>query len=779
MGYKLDENQGSKGLSRRAFIQRTSLGACVLGLTELTTDLPFVPNLSASAQAYTQALADTGGRKLALLIGIDNYPNKVLPVKQPDAKKLLGAATDVALQKALLIHRFGFLPADIVCLTNKQATREKIYDAFLNHLQRQATADDVVFFHFSGYGSQVQPKSLPGENLTERLTDNLPSKLAALRSLVPYDGIVPTEQRPTLNDILEIELKALLNQLNTKNVTTVLDAGFVGFALPLSGGLRSRTRSEVITGQLPASFDLLSDQPPAQESDPFPGLLLRGADVSSTVLERQWNNFNAGVFTYVLTQYLWTAPAPVTTKKSLERAQETLVRWGGSDQQPIASNRSERVAKTSTEEIPAYGTPLIEGTRGEGVITQLSKDGKTATLWLGGLPPRVLEYLGPPAVMSCGSSLLEVRSHDGLTAKAKLIDKPEASGILLQVGQPIFESIRAIPKSTNLVVALDSRLKRIERVDATSALSALAFASSTSDTKLPADCLLGKPVDMPLSFSSKNIPSATAETPTEDLGKVGYGLFSLTRAFIPSTLSLEEEAIKPAVNRLSDKLQALAALKLLRLSENRAASTLPVRITLEQIENKENTLLVSRQTFNGGQRSQREIEGFAPEVHVGSRIRYHLFNDSDQLLYYTLINVDPKERLSAFRPATGPLSVPMKSALQKSETNANAVTDSSIEPGTIAPGGSAAIPNAGLDWAVELPTGPVETYVVCTTRPLTNTLKLLLSKTGNRGQRVSPLSNPLDIVKAVLSDIDTGNDSSSYTLNMSEWATLNFTYQAT
>ncbi|MEO0646511.1 MAG: caspase family protein, partial [Cyanobacteria bacterium J06650_10] len=206
------ENQN--GLNRRAFVQRAGAIALALGLSELP-----LPSVHASrAKAYSQALAEKGGRKLALLIGIDNYAETVLPSSHSGSAKLSGAVTDVALQKELLIHRFGFAPTDIVILTNQQATREGIYEAFVSHLQRQATAGDTVVFHFSGYGSQVQIKSL---------SQNAAANKATLRSLVPYDGTVPTDTRPALNDILEIELKALLKQLKTKNITTIIDAGFV------------------------------------------------------------------------------------------------------------------------------------------------------------------------------------------------------------------------------------------------------------------------------------------------------------------------------------------------------------------------------------------------------------------------------------------------------------------------------------------------------------------------------------------------------------------------
>jgi hypothetical protein len=61
---------------------------------------------------------------------------------------LAGCVTDVELQRDLLINRYGFQPADIVTLTDGQATRANIETAFLEHLVKQAQAGDVVIFHF-------------------------------------------------------------------------------------------------------------------------------------------------------------------------------------------------------------------------------------------------------------------------------------------------------------------------------------------------------------------------------------------------------------------------------------------------------------------------------------------------------------------------------------------------------------------------------------------------------------------------------------------------------
>ncbi|MEN8444458.1 MAG: hypothetical protein ABG776_05530, partial [Cyanobacteria bacterium J06555_13] len=343
-----------------------------------------------------------------------------------------------------------------------------------------------------------------------------------------------------------------------------------------------------------------------------------------------------------------------------------------------------------------------------------------------------------------------------------------------------------LPKSIDLVVALDSRLERIERVDATSALSTLAFVTSTSDTDLPADCLLAKLLSageetLTASLSPRKMAQAqpeittevTPDNPVETQGKSGYGLFSLTRSPIPDTLAAQDEAIKPAISRLAPKLQSLLALKMLRLSENRAASKLPVRVSLEMVS-PETKVLISRQTFQSSTTTQQNgltREGFSPEVPVGSRVRYTIVNDGDVPLYYTLVNVDPRERLSAFCPVA---EVPAPAA----EVEATETTTVEVTAAAIAPGSAIAIPSSDLDWAVEAPTGPVETYVVCSTKPLTKTFNTLVTAANSGGQRINPLPEPLTVIEAILSDISTGESTDAYTLDVAQWATLNFTYQA-
>uniref|UniRef100_A0ACD5GQD5 Uncharacterized protein n=1 Tax=Desertifilum tharense IPPAS B-1220 TaxID=1781255 RepID=A0ACD5GQD5_9CYAN len=60
-------------------------------------------------------------------------------------------------------------------------------------------------------------------------------------------------------------------------------------------------------------------------------------------LEAQWNGFSAGLFTYALTQYLWTATPATTLHISLSRATGVVEQLAGPHQLPsLAVPRCER-----------------------------------------------------------------------------------------------------------------------------------------------------------------------------------------------------------------------------------------------------------------------------------------------------------------------------------------------------------------------------------------------------------------------------------------------------
>lgn len=763
-------------MKRRTFLQRAgwvlaALGVSETGLSMLGGNSFAVPLLD----RYYQALAQPTGRKLALLVGINQYPRTT---------PLSGCVTDVELQRELLIHRFGVNPSDILTLTDKLATRENIETAFVEHLIEQAAEDDVVLFHFSGYGSRVNVGDL---------TQN---------ALVPVDGILDGKDAPVVNNLLDETLLLLLRSLPTTHATTLLDTSYTDSNAILQGNLRIRTCSE-IAGQQLSSEELAFREkllmrlniPPEQsnkqlQSSDLPGVILSASAPSQPAAEAAWGGFSAGLFTYALTQHLWQTIPPTTVQVSLSRTAVVVEQLVGKEQQPQLSGQ-----KSQEESLPTYNLHSDLKMGADGVVIAVEDSGKVAQLWLAGLPTTVLPYYGVNSVLtildspstsaltseSISKSLqLQVRTRDGLTARARLINTETANTVQLQVGQLIQESMRVLPRQIGLTIALDSTLERIERVDATSAFAYIpSVLSVVVAGEQAADYLFGK-VQQP-----------------EKEG--GYGLFSLGGKLIPNTVGEPGEAIKSAINRLVPKLEMLLAAKLWRLSVNEEASGLGVAATLERISPTKDVLAQRKTLRFKGQASQDKAmvnaelsssvlaDGGIPTLSVGSRIQYRLQNYSDRPIYYVLFGLDSSSNAIALYP---------QSTLTQSETSEGKplLKDAVIEPGQTL---TIPQPNASFEWSIQGQPGGVETYLICSRAPFTEAIAAMSASMRPKGERerLSDLLNPLDVARGLLQDLHQASLSvnqetsatfppevivstaDSYVLDVNSWATFSFVYE--
>lgn len=201
-------------IKRRHFLQLAGSTLTTVGISQL--------DIMHQGNRYAQVLAQNTPRKLALLVGINQYSAPILALK--------GCTTDVKLQQELLIHRFGFNPQDIVTLTDQQATCKSILTAFEEHLINQAKPGDVVVFHFSGHGSTVTD---PDRDQPDGLNS----------TLVPVDSKLPEGYpitRGPVSDIMGHTLFLLMSALKTENVTVVLDCCYSGGGT--RGNLRVRSR---------------------------------------------------------------------------------------------------------------------------------------------------------------------------------------------------------------------------------------------------------------------------------------------------------------------------------------------------------------------------------------------------------------------------------------------------------------------------------------------------------------------------------------------------------
>jgi hypothetical protein len=738
-------------LKRRAFLQQASLalGALSLGGGALL----------ASFSQYQQALAKPARRKLALLIGINTYPDRALDPGVAQDIALKGCVTDVDLQRQLLVHRFGFQPTDVVTLTNQEATRANILTAIDEHLVQQAQADDAVVLHFSGYGSQVR---------VAEAGDRSDLQVA----WVTVDSRLPNETNPALGDLLEAEVVACLGPLATANLTTVIDAGSQDAGYLRWGNSRVRSRPTVPTG--------LVSSP--ETPTPWPGLVLRAAEMGRLVLESQWDGFSAGVFTYALTQSLWETEPDPTAKVLMQRAGARLQRWVGADQQPELSDRRPPRSGPMVYGLPPQLPPAA------GVILP-SSEGRPLTAWLGGVPPQVLRYLQPGSRLVAGidegAVLLRLESRTGLKASVKSLEGEVVPATL--PNQPLFEQVRRLPQTIDLIVALDSQLKRVERVDATSALASIPLVTSVTAGEKAADCLFGRLPTGPAPTLTAALPSAGEVLPKLDSDARGasqggersaessYGLFAPNRTLLPGTMLAREEAVKTAVNRLTPYLQTLLALKLVRLTENHAASQVAAAALLEAVQPNLTPLLVQTTerspavtwpvAIRQAQRSATDDPIMLPR---DGRIGYRLANLSTQPLHLLWISFDSRGECTAL------MTLPDAIAADGAEVPTAATP---LEPGQLI-----TLPADGAGWAMPGAATWVEAYVILSTQPLEQCLAVLGDDPPSLATGFRPVPQPLRLAQALLQDLSTSPAAENkpapdyYALHHDRWATLSFRY---
>ncbi|MEM6425232.1 MAG: caspase family protein [Cyanobacteria bacterium P01_D01_bin.128] len=796
------------GLNRRAFLQQSGLLLGTLGLSEA--------GLLGLTGRYQQALAQPARRKLALLVGIDQYPTGVCAPGIADQQVgLKGATTDVRLQRQLLTGRFGFQSEDILTLTNADATREGITRAFLTHLCDQAEPGDAVVFHFSGYGSQIEltsdSKNSSKNNLDGDLQNDPNQSARSPRlttSLVPVDGLFPNADNAEINDLPLDTLRLLIQALRTNRVTTILDCGTVELGQLTWGNLKLRSRPQRPKGRLNAdsvafqtelierikSIKGRRTQPlTTLQSESFPGVLLQAASDEQPVVEGVWQDFNAGVFTHTLTQQLWNLIPPATLRFAMGRATETVRLTSGLAQRPqIAGKRQ------GEEPLFPYDIQLTAESAADGLITA-AEDDRRYMLWLGGLPAGVLEHYRSQSLLQVeatnlgrsgsassngsggkGSSddlILKLQSRSGLMAEASVQSGDTGA---LQVGQRVREISRLLPDDLDLVVAIDSSLERIERVDATSALSGLNSVASVVAGEQAADCVFGRIGNGTTTLPTDLRPLSASSEP-EDLPALGYGLFSPSRELIPGTVAKEEEAIKTAINRLAPQLQVLLSAKRLRMTLNQSSSQLAVRASLELTEPQERLVMQqetvrSPQTLPVSRLASIITNGERPtEIPAGGRIRYRLANFGDRPLYYTLISFDGRGRALALYPNT------VSDDSGDDQMIKAVARSSSIDPGDIQ-----VIPKTGIDWIADASSSWVETHLVFSIQPLYQTFNTLWQamKTSGSAGRVNMVSQPLRLAQAILSDLQQASLSikseekpqDGYRLNVQAWANLNFVY---
>ncbi len=704
-------------IKRRQFLQFAGSTLATLGLSQL--------DIQRAGNRYASVLAQSTPRKLALLVGINKYRD--FPLN--------GCITDVLLQKQLLMHRFGFNPNDILLLTDEQATRQGILTAFEEHLIKQAKPGDVVVFHFSGHGSQVQDPDC----------DLAPDCLNS--TFVPVDSVLPTgypSQGGVVEDIMGHTLFLLMYALKTENVTVVLDSCHSG------GGTRGnfRVRSRGGGSQLkPVATEQEYQQQWLQRlklsPDEFKRLrrlgVAKGAVIASTkpdqlAADAPFTDFFAGAFTYLMTQYLWQQPGSESFDRALPNIARSTTRLSFTKQEPLInikpnSDYSKRPVYFIAEQTPAA----------EAVITKV--EGNEAELWLGGLDPDSLAAFETGAILSVvdpqgrEKGQVQLESRQGLVGRAKLL-------VAVQPGSFLQERTRSIPRDLTLKIGLDPSLGN-EASQAKQALQAIPRIEALPLQQQEVQYIFGR---MTPTYRQQLQSIQAAKLPEEG----SLGLFSPGLEVIPDSFGAKTETATTAITRLRPKLKSLLAARLVKTALNTNSSRLNVVASMRP--EGSGAVFATSFTVRGLGKSTSPdqptsvVPPSAQRLPLGTPVQLQVKNNEASELYLSVLVIDPTGEISVIFP--------------NQWTTADQVT-------LVGAGQTVQIPNPNKDsfrLVTQEPKGVAEVLILASRTPLRNAMQAIREIAVRGGKRGGPVTlsssgqsnEPAEVIDNLLNDVNNG-----------------------
>lgn len=554
-------------IKRRHFLQAAGSSLAAIGLSQT--------GFLRQAQQYNRALAQSTPRKLALLVGINQY-------SAFNISDLNGCVRDVEMQYELLVHRYGFNPSDIVMVKDGSdllPTRANILQAFEEHLIAQARPGDVVVFHYSGHGSRVvDPDPIV---VSQCGPDSNPNGING--TLVPGDATFTSinDTERVVTDIMGRSLFLLTQRIQTDNVCMVLDSCFSGAGTRGNAQVRSATSSRQNDGARilrPSEAELEMQtrwkQDLGLELDTFnrrrsegiaKGMAIGSASCDQEAYELPFDNdLVAGAFTYLLTSYLWQSPVvePArTTQINLVRSTRLAAQSRGT-QVPIfeAAPGSDVLAQ------PLYFANAL-ALFAEGAV--LSVIDNQIELWLGRMSEHTLETAQPGSIYALIDPAtsqemgdVELESRTGLRGIARPVGSVNARPGLL-----VREKVAALTLPT-LRVGIDPSLADEQQVATTALTSALSTSNGDSRvTVLPLDQQSNVAYVLARTDADTQARLRQAGIPAEHLPAVGsIALYSadLSTVVLGTAGGAVNETAAAAVLRLRPRLRGLLAAQVLQ-----------------------------------------------------------------------------------------------------------------------------------------------------------------------------------------------------------------------
>jgi hypothetical protein len=709
-------NFSKPNMKRRHFLEFAGSTLAAIGLSQ--------QQFWQQTQRYGRVLAQNTPRKLALLVGINEYPNS------DRFFNLNGCVNDVALQKNLLVSRFGFKENDILTLTDAQASRKGIIEAFQAHLIEQAKPGDVVVFHFSGHGSQVlDPSPLDPD--------------------YPYNStFVPADDAGTpdgiVQDIMGQTLFLLIYALGqkTNNITAVLDSCHSGGGTrgemrvrAAQKGRRASDAEFALQEQLLSQIGLTAAQFQQRRSQGIAaGVAIASAQREQLAADYRFEDFYAGAFTFLLTQYLWTQAGAIDTAiATLQHRIKPLT---------LRQTPTYEIAPRNEDSVPIY---FINPVAAAAQAAILSVDRGEATVWLGGIDPNNLDAFSAGAILTPANAdrgetqQLQLIERNGLTAKVAL-QGSIAPGTLLQ------EAARAIPPDWKLGLGLDPSLGEdagiVQRALQSQERIEVILAEN-SDRPYP------QKVHYILSRMTQSYRDRLQQDGQTDLADTGsLGLFSAALEIVPKSFGLPAETISEALMRLLPKLRGLLAARVIKLALNAESSQLAVSAIMKR-EDSATEILGAAFTARGCNHpkdcdiaTSRSPETLLQQIPVNSRFFFEITNNEAEALYLGVLAID----------TAGEIVVLFPNQYQDSLSEAEFQEATQVPPNS-----SLRIPDPHRGDPFVLvaeETGVGEVLIVASPQPMTEALSRL--RNLSRGQRGPvALSDPIAVVGDLLGDVST------------------------
>jgi hypothetical protein len=731
-------------MKRRHFLQFAGSALTAMGLSQT--------GFLRQADRYGKVLAQSTPRKLALLIGVNQYEDSRI-------SNLSGCIKDVEMQYQLLVHRFGFNPSDILMLTDDEAltpTRDNILQAFQEHLIQQARPGDIVVVHYSGHGSQViDPNPI---TVSQCGVNSNPNGLNG--TLVPRDAM-PERVRDSeviVTDIMGRSLFLLMERIQTENLTVVLDSCFSGSGT--RGNARVRSTNEA---RLDGRGDGLQLSPsPAElgnqarwmrelnlDDSEFhrrrslgiaKGVAIGSASCDQLAYEQPYDRGQtAGTFSYLLTNYLWQTPIAEpanTVKVNLVRSTRVFTRDRG-EQIPIF----EEAPDSNNLAEPLYFQPPQQPFA-DGVVTNVT--GAQIEIWMGGTSSALLETVQPGAIYSLLNPTtgelvgdIGLQSRNGLYAYGELL---EGQSIDVQAGMLVREKLKALPNPT-LQIGVDPTLAA-EQVAAETALQTVLQTTSGEQTVNRINVL---PVDQQSNL--EYVLARTTEAMQEQLRQAGetdlppigsVGLYAADLSgIVPNTAGSVNESATAAVNRLQPRFKSLLVTRVLQELAS-TESSLQVNGTIYTDSGRGPSIPIVSRNAQPSTSSGIQVGLTSATYQTDELIEMEITNSEPEAVYLSSLVIDSQGNIVVLHPARW---------------------DAPDEAARIDSDESIVVPRAedGVQFRLS-GSGFIEVLTIVSQQPLRSLLRNLqaiASRGGrDRGAVLFDEGDPLDLVTDLLGDMD-------------------------